>query len=250
MRSAEHSASGDLGRYKGGPALAPQAPPTPKNRRPAVRCPSPPLSPGRCRRDDQRGARSKHRSSHPQRERYRPAPVAERATLLERAGAGSPAHHRGGQGAGAAGAPRGASRHGRPAPRRPPCAPRAVRLGSLLAADARAPRHPQGHHGDRTHAGSSGLQSRATRQRLRPTGPRRLRSAVPCTHADHDGQAGEGVGGYAGASARAGLRLRPLAAPGTPRLPERHPGPERSMSQGSGQVGAQHPLRANTTRQL
>src|SRR5262249_62104836 len=50
------------------------------------------------------------------------------------------------------------------------------------------------------------------------------------------------VGVSACASARAGVSPRPRAAPVTPLLQERHPCPELSVSQGSGQVCAQHPM--------
>ena len=83
-----------------------------------------------------------------------------------------PQQDRGGQGAVAAGAPRRASRHRRPAPCGPHVAPR---------------------------------------QRRRPTGSRRLRSAGPCAHGHRHGQAGHGLGLDAGAPCGSGSIMAPTA---------------------------------------
>ncbi len=59
----------------------------------------------------------------------------------------------------------------------------------------------------------------ATRQCIRPTEPRRLRSAIPRTQGHDHGQAGQGIGVYTGAPRRAGIRPPSLVAPVVPVLP-------------------------------
>jgi len=137
--------------------------------------------------------------------------MAEGETMLELAGTVSPAPDRGWQGAVTAGAPRRASRHRHP----PPCgqqfAPLAECLRGLLPADESASRHPQSHPSHSPHASSAGLELMATRPRLRPTGPRCLRSAVPRAQGHRQGHAGQGPGRDVGATRGAGLMIAPLA---------------------------------------
>jgi hypothetical protein len=206
-RSAAQRASADLGRSTCGPTLPPQGPPTPKDQRAPVRCPHPTRSPRWRRPDDHRGQRRRHRLGPPQRDRHGQAPMAECATRLELAGAVSPAHDLGWPGAVAAGAPRGASRHRRPAPCGPQCAPLAEGLRGLLPAEASASRPPHSPHRHGPQAGSAGLEPVATRQRVRPTGARCLRSAVPRAPGPRHGQAGQGTGLDVGAPRGAGILI-------------------------------------------
>jgi hypothetical protein len=159
MRSAEHSASADLWRYQCGPTLTPQGPPTHKDRRAPVRGPHPTLSPRWRRPDDHRGHRRRHRRGHPQRDRHGHAPMAACDTLLPLAGAVSPAQDRGGHSAVAAGAPRCASRHRRPTPCGPQCAPLTACLRGLLPAEESASRHPHSHHRYGPQAGLGGSRA-------------------------------------------------------------------------------------------
>ena len=249
-RSADHRPSGDLCRPQRWAALAPQGPPTHEDQRTPVRGPHPALSHGRRRLDDHRGDRRRHGLGPPQRDRYGQAPVAQRATLLELAGAVSPAPDLGWDGPVAAGATRRASRHRRLAPGSPQCAPLPECLGSLLTVDAGAPWHSEGSHGNRAHAGAPRLSPAHTRQCLRPTGSRDLRSAVPRTQGHDDGEAGEGVGVSPGAPRGAGRRPLPRAAPVAPVLPERLPCPAMPhVARAQGQVCAQHPTTATPPRQ-
>src|SRR5215471_7399527 len=84
-------------------------------------------------------------------------------------------------------------------------------LRGLLPADESASRHPQSHPSHSPHAGSAGLELLATRPRLRPTGPRCLRSAVPRAQGHRQGHAGQGPGRDVGATRGAGLMIAPLA---------------------------------------
>ena len=117
----------------------------------------------------------------------------------------SPAHHGGWHGAGAAGAPRRASRHRRPAPRRPDFAPRAEGLGGLLAAYAGTARDPQRPHRHRPYAGSIGLEPVTTRRSLCPPGHGRLRSAVPRADDHPHGPTRQGLRFYPAARSVSGL---------------------------------------------
>src|SRR5712691_4664808 len=137
--------------------------------------------------------------------------MAACATLLSLAGTVSSAQDLGGESAVAAGAPRRASRHRGPTPRRAEFAPLPECLGGLLATDERAPRHPKGHHGHGTEAGTSGLEPAATRQGLRPTGAGRLRNAVPRAQGHRHDQAGQGAGIDPGAPRGAGIMMAPTA---------------------------------------
>jgi hypothetical protein len=173
-----------------------------------------------------------------------------RVKPLEVAGALSPAHNLGREGAVAARAPRRASCHRRPAPGRLQSAPLAACLGRLRAADAGTAWHPQGHHRHRAHVGPRGLSPAHTRQRLCPTGSRRLRSAGPRTSGHDDGEAGQGVGGDPRAPRSAGIRPRPRASTVVPVLPSRLPCPAMPpVVRVQGQVCAPHPTTANSIRQ-
>ena len=117
------------------------------------------------------------------------------------------------------------------------CAPRPECLGGRRAAEDRATRPPQGSHGHGAHTRASGLEPVATRQRVRPTGPRRLCSARPRTQGYDDGDAGRRRWGYLAAPRGAGIRPLCVLV-----LPSRLPGPAMpQVARAQGQVCAQAP---------
>src|SRR5215471_6467768 len=83
----------------------------------------------------------------------------------------------------------------------------------------------------------------ATRPRLRPTGPRCLRSAVPRAQGHPQGQAGQGTGLDVGATRGAGLMIAPLAMLILPEC--LHAPATQRAARGAGQFCAPNPTAAN-----